>query len=540
MANWNTNPDWVSLTEINKGIEITSATGFLASDQNKIIENLQFLYNHLAAQHVYVGNISTVTGEEKTDANVTITSRSVQDLNNDDIEIYLDFVFTIPRGTSAKFGTPVASAHALDANSDPTVTVTATGDDEHKVFDFDFGIPRGQDVSLSDTYGTSTSNGYSQNYINGFNEKNLYNDGYYDSELTRDNYSRTVQRQTGYYCIDHVDTGGGTTSGGLHWYEDSTMPYLSTEIYTTSSGYIGATFVSNIFVQTIGDWAWYEKVECISSIQKTRNQFKFRIYLTAEDIASANKYLAEHPIYIQYKLPTSYTEKVRINQPINTLNADLQLRLRNECEKGLNLLNTNGWSYMNASGISFSPNYVDGKLLYVNIYGTATTTVVYEKKVTLTKGVYVLSNILGVGCSWANGDIRINVGSNTYDSETPFYVEETTECRARIYVYSGATVAQYLYPMLVRGTIPYPYQPYNGKIIHEVDLPVTSVNGKTGAVITTSSSYNTSTTDGYSQSYVNSQVSSLSGRIPTITYNGTETYKLKLTVDGTTLIVETT
>jgi hypothetical protein len=143
MANWNTSPDWVPLAEINKGIEVTAATGFLASDQNKIVENLQFLYNHMSAQHVYIGNISTVTGAEKTDANVVITSRSVQDLNSDDVEVYLDFVFTIPRGTSAKFGTPVASAHELDVGASPTVAITATGDDEHKVFDFDFGIPRG-------------------------------------------------------------------------------------------------------------------------------------------------------------------------------------------------------------------------------------------------------------------------------------------------------------------------------------------------------------------------------------------------------------
>jgi predicted RecB family endonuclease len=55
-----------------------------------------------------------------------------------------------------------------------------------------------------------------------------------------------------------------------------------------------------------------------------------------------------------------------------------------------------------------------------------------------------------------------------------------------------------------------------------------------------STSAGTSTTNGYTQSYINSQVSSLSGRIPKITYNGTTTYKLNLTVDGTTLIIETT
>ena len=44
-------------------------------------------------------------------------------------------------GEAAGFGTPTATITILPAGSTPTVTVTATGPDTAKVFNFDFGIP---------------------------------------------------------------------------------------------------------------------------------------------------------------------------------------------------------------------------------------------------------------------------------------------------------------------------------------------------------------------------------------------------------------
>ena len=46
-------------------------------------------------------------------------------------------------GTAAGFGTPTASAKALSASAAPTVTVTASGTNTAKVFNFEFGIPKG-------------------------------------------------------------------------------------------------------------------------------------------------------------------------------------------------------------------------------------------------------------------------------------------------------------------------------------------------------------------------------------------------------------
>ena len=50
---------------------------------------------------------------------------------------------TGPAGAAAGFGTPTASATAVAAGGNPTVTVTASGANTSKVFNFKFGIPRG-------------------------------------------------------------------------------------------------------------------------------------------------------------------------------------------------------------------------------------------------------------------------------------------------------------------------------------------------------------------------------------------------------------
>lgn len=57
-------------------------------------------------------------------------------------------------GTPAGFGTPTASATALEAGAEPTITVTASGANTAKVFDFAFGIPRGEKGEKGDTGAT--------------------------------------------------------------------------------------------------------------------------------------------------------------------------------------------------------------------------------------------------------------------------------------------------------------------------------------------------------------------------------------------------
>ena len=50
-------------------------------------------------------------------------------------------------GAAAGFGTPTVTVETLPAGSDATASVTASGDDTAKVFNFNFGIPKGADGS---------------------------------------------------------------------------------------------------------------------------------------------------------------------------------------------------------------------------------------------------------------------------------------------------------------------------------------------------------------------------------------------------------
>ena len=61
-------------------------------------------------------------------------------------------------GASAGFDTPTASATSLPAGSDPTVSITASGPDTSKLFQFAFGIPSGSGTQVqSDWNETNTS-----------------------------------------------------------------------------------------------------------------------------------------------------------------------------------------------------------------------------------------------------------------------------------------------------------------------------------------------------------------------------------------------
>ena len=62
-------------------------------------------------------------------------------------------------GAAAGFGTPTASASALTAGSTPTVTITPSGPNTAKIFDFKFGIPSGAkgDTGAAAGFGTPTA-----------------------------------------------------------------------------------------------------------------------------------------------------------------------------------------------------------------------------------------------------------------------------------------------------------------------------------------------------------------------------------------------
>ena len=59
-------------------------------------------------------------------------------------------------GVSAGFGTPTASANTLSSGSNATASVTASGSNTSKVFNFEFGIPKGEDGITPSISATAT------------------------------------------------------------------------------------------------------------------------------------------------------------------------------------------------------------------------------------------------------------------------------------------------------------------------------------------------------------------------------------------------
>lgn len=90
-------------------------------------------------------------------------------------------------GAAAGFGTPTANATQLPAGSAPTATVTASGADTAKVFEFEFGIPAGEQGLQGNGYYranvalTTTSTSVARTSINPTGKKLLSSDTIVDT-----------------------------------------------------------------------------------------------------------------------------------------------------------------------------------------------------------------------------------------------------------------------------------------------------------------------------------------------------------------------
>ena len=136
MADWNLTPAWVPITEIyaQKFTKIVGATDDIF---NKIVENMQFLYNNIGGANVAVGNVTTETLENGFLADVEVTDRKdpVRDWT------YLDFKFQIPRGPKGDTGlTPDLRIGQVTAGEDAQATITGTAEEPI----LNLTLPRGE------------------------------------------------------------------------------------------------------------------------------------------------------------------------------------------------------------------------------------------------------------------------------------------------------------------------------------------------------------------------------------------------------------
>ena len=291
-----------------------------------------------------------------------------------------------------------------------------------------------------------------------------YNLGAYDTYVDNGNGTVTVTRKTGYLTFDGDSSEGWFQDGSLHGYRIS--------IRTTGI----ANAVANIRVIADKDAA-YQNNQSSGAIFTTNSgtQGKISIYIydsSVTDLETAKTWLSANPVFVEYETSTSYTENLPANVPLNTLDVNGEQFVRNEWEKTLNLAdwdgtedytnNQNTWTYLFIARLSVGVNYhLTIKNFSQNRLGHGGLFLVQSDTPNIPVPYQSLIRNPDQIVSWEyspNGDKTADftpskeyvcLGIDTDGTSKTFHVEDI---------------------MLVEGSHAYPYQPYNGAIVHEREL----------------------------------------------------------------------
>lgn len=166
------------------------------------------------------------------------------------------------------------------------------------------------------------------------------------------------------------------------------------------------------------------------------------IYIYDSSYNDANTFKASvSGVILQYELETSYTEKVITNQPLNTLDSNGSQWGRSEWEKGLNLWSNGDISVYNKTYGQYLP--------------AGTYTYSFNLNSNTPEGV-----VIKIGSTIIVSD-AISVGYHSYTFTITGLGENLTHIQ-----YGGNSTKV----MLNKGNHAYPYQAYNGNIVHEKDV----------------------------------------------------------------------
>ena len=293
--------------------------------------------------------------------------------------------------------------------------------------------------------------------------KSLYNLGAFDTYVDNGDGTVTVTRKTGYYKID------GNFTVGLTWgeYPNLVSVKIPNVEYETD---LVASIITVFDVWNDGnpqyDYAMDDHTDSIVGVRV--------VVKNATSMQEFRNYVSQNPISVEYELQTSeqYTEKLPANVPLNTLDANMSDIVRDEVEKTLNLADWDGtedyttagnaWKYLFIAKVDIGKNY------YFTINNFTQSRVGYgglflcQNDTTEIPVLY--QNLIGSEYqiqTWeysANGNLAVNftpskeyvlLGFSTDGSTKTIHVEDI---------------------MLVEGSHAYPYQPYNGAIVHEKQL----------------------------------------------------------------------
>ena len=219
-----------------------------------------------------------------------------------------------------------------------------------------------------------------------------------------------------------------------------------------------------------------KNISAAAEEQALKNMYNLGAYDTFTDNGDGTATITRKTKYgdsitEQTEAETSYTEEVILDQPIHTPDVNGEQFVRDEWEKGLNLFNINDKNARSVFGATYS---VSGNYLTVNRGEESYSRVSFLIDTIGGKNYFFSAN--------SNTDAHFVVMDGTTDTGTIIWDNETftSKINASFVALSNKTqLLFYGYPisptvysdiMLVEGDHAYPYQPYNGAIVHEKEL----------------------------------------------------------------------
>ena len=352
-------------------------------------------------------------------------------------------------GGSVNIEVGTVTTETLDAGLDADFDVNIRNEEgTNKILlDFDAKIPRGasgtDDQAVHFTPQELSDSQKSQARKNIGADKSLYNLGAYDTYVDNGDGTVTVTRKTRYISTKELC--------GITWHLNNNNAYPV--FYTDgSSSYSISNSVSNSDTISFTQNVWgRENSFCTRCYQD--GSVRVDISLSANEaswsVENLLSWIVQNNLYIQAEVGTSeqYTETLIAKTPINTLDANMSDIVRDEVEKTLNLADiqkqitinsgTEQWvSYtiaLKAGTYTISSsNIPDGIICQIIINGDFVW-------ITNNYHIFTIKNDLSV---------TVRFGNNQVSQNTTF----------------TPTI------MLNEGSHAYPYQPYNGAIVHEKQL----------------------------------------------------------------------
>ena len=298
------------------------------------------------------------------------------------------------------------------------------------------------------------------------NHKALYHKGAFDTETVVDGIT-TITRQTGY--INKAECISQGTEYGI--YSESGIKIVHLHIQ-------GQLYSANDYVINFSGFTktnvsiWGDMPNMSYNVYYDSNANETILAIRNNSISDSDAWALIETVKCEFKTTTSYTEQVITGQPLNTLDQKGSQWLREEWLKGLNLLSLDDQAQKTDSGLTYSIS--DG---LITINGTSNAYPIFFKKEMLLKsGTYTISKSIDNTnlYLWVGINNEYNNLVNSSSQYANFTINNDTSVRFCLVSTQDATYNNVkLSLMLNEGNHAYPYQEYNGKILHQKDIEPT-------------------------------------------------------------------